>query len=168
MSSQQENTALQNGAIHSTDSNKDMYLSFHIGDERYALPISYVIEIIGVQTITEIPNQPLHIKGVINLRGKIIPVVDVRHRFGMEPKAYGDRTCIIVVDLQEVSIGMIVDEVAEVIDIPEDTVSSPPKTNKGSKSKFIRGITKREGVVTIIVNVAKLLARDHQVVEEVE
>ena len=82
------------------DTQKDKYLTFSIGNEDYGIEIKYVTEIIGIQVITEIPELPNYVKGIINLRGKIIPVMDVRLRFKKEPLAYNDRTCVIVVDIR--------------------------------------------------------------------
>ena len=120
------------------DTQKDKYLSFKIGNEEYAIEIKYVIEIIGIQKITSVPNIKKFIKGIINLRGNIIPVIDVRMRFKMDTIDYDDRTCIVVIDADNVSIGLIVDEVLEVLNIDESRISPPPQTNKGAQSKIGR------------------------------
>jgi purine-binding chemotaxis protein CheW len=100
------------------DTLKGKFLTFFVGREEYAIEIKYVTEIIGgIQTITEVPEVPDYIRGIINLRGKIIPVMDVNMRFKKEPKPYGDRTCITVIDIDELSVGLIVDDVAEVLSI---------------------------------------------------
>lgn len=93
------------------DTLKGRYLIFTLDKETYGVEIKYVTEIIGIQTITEIPELPEYVKGIINLRGKIIPVMDVRLRFKKEPKEYNDRTCIIVLDIRDLTIGLIVDRV---------------------------------------------------------
>ena len=91
--------------IEEEDTQKDKYLTFHLAGEDYGIEIRYVIEIIGIQKITEVPDMPAFIRGVINLRGKVIPVMDVRARFNIEDRAYDDRTCIIVVNLDETEVG---------------------------------------------------------------
>lgn len=108
------------------DTLKGKFLTFFVGREEYAIEIKYVTEIIGgIQTITEVPEVPDYIRGIINLRGKIIPVMDVNMRFKKEPKPYGDRTCITVIDIDELSVGLIVDDVAEVLSIPEENIDDP-------------------------------------------
>jgi purine-binding chemotaxis protein CheW len=140
------------------DTQKDRYLTFRLAEEEYAVEIRFVTEIIGIQRITEVPDVDAFIKGVINLRGKIIPVIDVRLRFHLEPKVYGDRTCIIVVDMNGTSVGLIVDEVSEVLLIPEANVSEPPKTTKGSQSRYIQGIGRVGENVKIILHINRLLS----------
>lgn len=142
------------------DTQKDKYLTFKIAKEDYGIEIRYVLEIIGMQKITEVPDMPNYIKGVINLRGKIIPVIDVRLRFHLPEKAYGDRTCIIVVDINGKVVGLIVDEVSEVLMIPSENLEEAPSTTKGSKSRYIKGIGKVGELVKIILDVEKLLLKE--------
>ncbi|MGB3366951.1 MAG: chemotaxis protein CheW, partial [Acidaminobacteraceae bacterium] len=111
------------------DTQRGKYLTFSIGKENYGLEIKYVIDIIGIQSITEIPDQPYYIKGVINLRGKIIPTMDIRMRFNKDYREYDDRTCIIVVEISDLSVGIIVDRVLEVIEIENENISLAPKFN---------------------------------------
>jgi purine-binding chemotaxis protein CheW len=141
------------------DTQKDRYLTFSLGKEAYGIEIKYVTEIIGIQTITEIPELPEYVKGIINLRGKIIPVVDVRLRFKKEPREYNDRTCMIVVDNHEISIGLIVDSVSEVISISDGEIVSPPEFNK-SANKYIKGIGKAGNEVKLILDCNKLLTEE--------
>lgn len=138
------------------DTQKGKFLTFSLGNESYGIEILYVTEIVGIQPITEVPELPGYIKGIINLRGKIIPVMDVRLRFKKLPMDYNDRTCIVVVDIQDISIGMIVDTVAEVLSIPEQEIVPPPDINKGSK-KYIKGIGKTGSEVILILDCEKLL-----------
>lgn len=145
------------------DTQKDRFLSFRIDKEDYAIEIKHVIEIIGIQRITKVPNIKDFIKGIINLRGNIIPVVDVRTRFKLHPIPYNDRTCIVVVKLINTAIGLIVDEVQEVVNMPEDKIAPPPQTNKGTHSRYISGIGKVGKVVKIILNINRLLYDDDQV-----
>jgi len=139
----------------------DRYLSFLLGEQTYALPIEYVMEIIGIQKITHVPNIKKFLKGIINLRGIIVPIIDVRLRFGMSGTEYTERTCIIVVKYDDIDIGLIVDEVSEVIDIPKSLTSPPPNTYKGSESKFIESIGKLGEDLKIILDLNKLLYADY-------
>lgn len=150
------------------DTLKDRYLAFIIDNEDYAIEITDIIEIIGIQKITFVPNIKPYIKGIINLRGNIIPVVDVRKRFEIGTVEYDEKTCIIVVNIKNTSIGLIVDEVLEVIDIPEENISPSPKTNKGTQSKFIKGIGRYANTVKIILNTNILLYDDIEKNEEDE
>jgi purine-binding chemotaxis protein CheW len=128
-----------------------------LGDQIYAIAIKYVREIIGIQNVTEVPNIKKFIKGIINLRGIIIPVVAVRLRFKMPEIEYDDRTCIVVIQVDNIEIGLIVDEVIEVLNIPEDKISPSPTTNKGTQSQYIKGIGKVGKQIKIVLNVYKLL-----------
>lgn len=141
------------------DTQKSKYLTFNIGSETYAIEIRYVTEIIGIQPITEVPEVPEYIKGIINLRGKIIPVMDVRLRFKKPFLEYAERTCVIVIDVEEISIGLIVDSVAEVITIPDSDVVMPPEVSKGS-SRFIKGIGKTGKEVKLILDCNTLLTEN--------
>jgi len=142
------------------DTLKNRYLTFSIGQEVYGIEIRYVIEIVGIQKITAIPELPQYVKGIINLRGKIIPVMDVRLRFKKEPKDYNDRTCVIVIDVKGTSIGLIVDTVSEVISIPEQDIVEPPQMNKGVSNKYIKKIGKVGNDVKLLIDCEKLLTED--------
>lgn len=144
------------------DTQKDKYLIFSIGNEYYGIDIKYVIEIIGMEPITEVPELPSYIKGVINLRGKIIPVMDVRLKFKKQSKEYDDRTCIIVVDIENISIGLIIDRVLEVVNIEENNISLPPKinSNRDNSNKYIKGIGKIQNEVRLLIDCNKLLEED--------
>ena len=139
------------------DTQKDKYLTFHLAGEDYGMEIRYVNEIIGIQNITEVPDMPEFIRGVINLRGKVIPIMDVRARFGLEFREYDDRTCIIVVNVDSAEVGLVVDEVSEVADIPESQVEPPPKTSKNTETSYIQGMGKINDNVKILLDVHKLL-----------
>jgi purine-binding chemotaxis protein CheW len=139
------------------DTQKDKYLTFRIGKESYGIEIRHVTEIGVMQEITEVPDMPDCITGVINLRGNVISVMNVRSRFGLESKEYDERTCIIVVDINNLSVGLIVDTVNEVLSIPEDQIDPPPKTHSGIKSSYIQGMGKVEGQVKILLDVEKIL-----------
>jgi purine-binding chemotaxis protein CheW len=143
--------------IENEDTQKDKYLTFHLAGEDYGIEIRYVIEIIGIQSITDVPDMPSFIRGVINLRGKVIPVMDVRARFNLEDREYDDRTCIIVVNIEGTEVGLVVDEVSEVAGIPESNVEPPPKTNKNNENSYIQGMGKINNDVKILLDVHKLL-----------
>jgi purine-binding chemotaxis protein CheW len=142
------------------DTQKDRFLSFRIGKEDYAIEIRFVTEIIVMHPITEVPDTPPFIKGVINLRGKVIPVMDVRERFNLEKREYDNRTCIVVVDVDEITVGLIVDTVNEVIDIPESNIDSPPATHSGIESNYISGMGKVGDKVKILLDVKNVLILD--------
>lgn len=151
-----ENTLLYN-EVSTVDTQKDKYLTFHLAGEDYAIEIKHVTEIVGMQDITEVPDLADYIRGVINLRGKVIPVIDVRLRFIMKSKEYDSRTCIIIINLQGTSVGLIVDEVSEVINIPSDQIDDPPKTMRGTKSRFIQGFGKVGNKVKMVLNIDRFL-----------
>lgn len=142
------------------DTLEGKFLTFSIGSEEYGIPIRYVIEIIGIQDITELPQSPIYVKGVINLRGKVIPVIDVRLRFAMNEREYDERTCIVVVSIEETVVGLIVDQVSEVMEIPDSEIEPPPSMNRDESSRYIEGLGKTENKVKILLNVQKLLFRE--------
>lgn len=142
------------------DTQYGRYLTFNVADEIYGIEIEYVTEIIGVQPITRIPEVAKYIKGVINLRGKIIPVIDVRLKFRRKEAEYDDRTCIIVVDTEEINVGLIVDRVADVKTINDENITPPPNGKRGVRDKYIHGIGKIEGEVTLLLDCKKLLEEE--------
>jgi len=119
----------------------------------------YVTEIVGIQAITEVPELPDFVKGIINLRWKIIPVMDARLKFKKVPKEYNDRTCIIVVDVLGLSIGIIVDLVSEVINIADENIVPPPNLNSSGR-KYIKNVGKSGDLVILILDCEKLLSDD--------
>jgi len=137
------------------DAQHGRFLTFAIGKEVFGIEIRYVTEIIGMQPITMLPEVPDYIRGIINLRGKIIPVVDVRSKFKKEPVEYDDRTCIIVVDIKDICAGLIVDHVAEVITIDDENITPPPDNRTGIQNKFISGIGKVENDVKLLLDCEK-------------
>ncbi len=139
------------------DTQKDRFLSFRISKEDYGIEIKYVTEIIVMQKITEVPNTLPFIKGVINLRGKVIPVMDIRERFNLDLREYDDRTCVVVVDVSDTAVGLIVDTVNEVIDIPDDKIDPPPSTYSGIQSSYISGMGKVGKKVKILLDVESIL-----------
>ena len=137
----------------------DRFLTFQLDNEVYGIEIRYVTEIIGIQSITELPELPDYIRGIINIRGKIIPVMDVRLRFKKSFKEYNDRTCVIIVNINEVSIGLIVDSVSEVVSIPKTEIVAPPEIGKEG-NKFIKGVGKSGEDIKLLLDCEKLL--NHQ------
>ena len=141
----------------SEDTQKGKFLTFSVGREAYGIEIKFVTEIIGIQDITEVPELPDYVRGIINLRGKIIPVIDVRLRFKKQPKEYNDRTCIVVIDIKEISVGLIVDNVAEVINIDDSNIVPPPDMKTGFHNRYVRGIGKVGNEVKLLLDCDKLL-----------
>jgi len=142
------------------DTQKDKYLTFVIENESYGIEIKHVTEIIGIQNVTEVPDLPDFIRGIINLRGQIIPVMDVRTRFKKEFMDYNDRTCIIVIDIEEISIGLIVDTVSEVLNISEENVVLQHNYKTGFSNRYVKAIGKVEDNVKLILDCKKLLKED--------
>lgn len=140
------------------DAQKGKYMTFKSGQEYFGLEIQYVEQIIQFQTITAIPETEDYIKGLINLRGKVIPVVDVRLRFKQEPFEYNDRTCIMVINVKGVTVGLIVEQIAEVVEIKEENILPPPSIGRGSvQNKYVYGIGKVGDTVKLLLDPDKLL-----------
>jgi purine-binding chemotaxis protein CheW len=140
------------------------YLSFVLNDEEYCIEILKIKEIMGMTMITPIPQTPQFIKGVINLRGQIIPIIDLRLKFEMDYKDYADRTCIVVVELdydgQLTLMGVVVDSIQEVINIPKEKISEVPYINAKIKSEYIQGIAETGDRIKIILDITKVLSQD--------
>ena len=136
------------------------YLTFGLAEEEYGLEILKVREIFGMVNITAIPQTPEHVKGVINLRGKVIPVVDIRLKFCMTEKDYDDATCIIVVDVTGVEVGIIVDRVSEVLEISGEDIDDPPSFGTNVETDFILGMGKSDKRVTILLDITRVLGNE--------
>lgn len=141
------------------DTQRGKFLTFTLGKEVFGIEIRYVTEIIGIQPITEVPEVPDYVKGIINLRGQIITVIDVRVKFRKQAVEYNDRTCIIVIDIQNVSVGLIVDNVSEVISISDENIVPPPDYKTGFQNRYIKGIGKAENDVILLLDCNKLLTK---------
>ncbi len=139
------------------DNIEEMYLTFEVGDEEYGVGIINVTEIVRLQKIIEVPDVPRYVRGVINLRGKVIPVIDVRKRFSLPEIDYTNRTTIIVLEVDDVPTGLIVDKVNEVIEIPQDSVDAPPRKHKGDEG-VIQGMGKHGDRVCILLDIDQLLS----------
>jgi purine-binding chemotaxis protein CheW len=140
------------------DTQKGRYLTFTLEDNVYGLQIRFVTEIIGIQTATKVPETPDYVKGIINLRGRIIPLIDVRLKFGKEEIEYNERTCIIVIDVESVAVGLIVDKVDDVLTLDDSQIAAPPRSGSvGFENRYIEGIGKVEDIVILLLDAAKLL-----------
>lgn len=155
-----ENEQIDENIDFEEDTTKDKYLTFEIDNEEYGIDISHVIEIITVSAITWVPETPDFLKGVINLRGSIIPVIDARLRFKKPEKEYDSLTCIIVIEYENYKVGVIVDTVNEVMHIPEESISIPPSAKLKYQNKFIKSIGKIGKEVQLLLDVDKFLFLD--------
>lgn len=133
------------------------YLTFFIGEQRYGLPISLVMEIIGMQTVAEVPEFPVYAKGIINLRGLIVPLIDVNMRIGYAEREYTEKTCVIVVDVQGVEIGLIVDEVDEVLDICDKDINPPPQGAADEADQYVSGIAVLPDKLILLMSCEKII-----------
>ncbi|MCL1884561.1 MAG: chemotaxis protein CheW [Defluviitaleaceae bacterium] len=142
------------------DTIKDQYLTFAIEDEDYGVEIAFVKEIIKMQSITKVPEMPGFVEGIINLRGDLIGVLDVRKRFGKVSKEHDEETCIIVIFYGDYTLGMIVDAVQETAIITEDNISPPPSAKLSYANQFVRNIGKVGEEVKLLLDVERFLAQD--------
>ena len=140
------------------DTQKGKFLIFPLGREAYAIEIKCITEIIGMQPITQVPELPGYVKGIINLRSKIIPVMDVRLRFRMPPAEYNDRTCIIVIEVEDLSVGLIVDNVSEVLSVADQDIVPPPEMKKDAENRYVKAIIKSDDAVKLILDCERLLS----------
>lgn len=142
------------------------YLTFFLEGEEYGIEILKVHEIIGLMPITRIPRTAEHVMGVVNLRGKVIPVVDLRLRFGMPAIEATDLTCIVVVQARGLRFGLVVDRVSEVVDLRGEEVEDPPAFNADIRTDFIRGMGKSGERVKILLDIDRVLSAED--VEELD
>lgn len=145
--------------LDNSDTQKGKYMTFKSGHEYFGLEIQYVQQIIQYQTVTMIPETEDYIKGLINLRGRIIPVVDVRLRFKQGQCEYNDKTCILVINVKSTTVGLIVEQIAEVVEIKENNILPPPSIGRGDKghNKYVYGIGKVGNTVKLLLDPEKLL-----------
>jgi len=140
------------------------YLTFTLANEEYGIGILKIKEIIGMILITTIPQAPEYVKGVVNLRGKVIPVIDLRLKFGMQAIEYNERTCIIVLEIgdqnNEVMIGIVVDSVSEVLNIKGEDIEEAPHFGSTLDTEYILGMAKSENSVKILLNIDSILKTD--------
>ena len=159
-----ESEQIMDQAVKAMTEKEGKYLTFSLADEEYGIGILKIKEIIGMLPITSVPQTPEFVKGVINLRGKVIPVMDLRLRFGMESIDYTERTCIIVVEIvvesKIVKIGIVVDSVSEVLNIKGEEIEETPSFGTKLNTDYIFGMAKMEGGVKILLNIELILNTD--------
>jgi purine-binding chemotaxis protein CheW len=136
------------------------FLTFVLGNEEYGIEILRVREIIGIMEITPVPQTPDYVKGVINLRGKVIPVIDQRIKFSMPEVEQTQETCVIVVEVKESLIGILVDNVSEVLDIGREEIEATPQFGKEIDTQFIMGLGKTKGKLIILLDIEKVLSTE--------
>jgi purine-binding chemotaxis protein CheW len=155
-------TAVIEPAAAKSDSRAGKYLTFGLGREEFAIQVMRVREIMGVQEITAVPQMPQYVKGVINLRGKVIPVVDLRLKFGMSAQEYTQRTCIIVVQIDhedtKLLTGVVVDEVSEVLTLQSADIEDTPDFGRGVATPYLLGMAKVKGKVKILLDINKVMS----------
>jgi purine-binding chemotaxis protein CheW len=134
------------------------FLTFFLAGEEYGIAILKVHEIIGMMSITSVPRTPVFIRGVINLRGKVIPIIDLRSKFGMPAQDQTSETCIIVVHVQGIEIGIVVDRVSEVLNISSDDIEEAPSFGAGVSTDYILGIGKSQSKVKILLDIDRVLS----------
>jgi purine-binding chemotaxis protein CheW len=154
-------TGVMNQAVAVMTDLAGKYLTFALGDEEYGVPVLKVREIIKMMDITQVPQVPKHVKGVINLRGKVIPVVDLRLKFSFPEQAYTERTCIIVVEValaaSNIMMGIVVDAVSEVLNISSEEIEQTPEFGERVTTDYMRGVAKVKGKVKILLDLDRVL-----------
>ena len=142
------------------DTMKDMFFIFEIDDEDYGVEVANVKEIISMQNITRVPQMPSFIEGITNLRGDLIGVLDVRKRFGKPPKEYDEQTCIVVIEFNQYTLGLIVDGVKATQTIESENVSPPPNAKLNNYNQFIRNIGKVGNSVKLLLDLERFLSQE--------
>ena len=157
-------TDIMDQAVKVMEEREGKYLTFSLADEEYGIGILKIKEIIGMMPITSVPQTPEFVKGVINLRGKVIPVIELRLRFGMGKIDYTERTCIIVVEIDSqagtVLIGIVVDSVSEVLNVKGDDIADTPTFGAKLNTEYILGMAKMEGGVKILLDIDQVLSAE--------
>ncbi|MHB8910302.1 MAG: chemotaxis protein CheW [Syntrophales bacterium] len=162
-----DETKMMDQAVKAMANREGKYLTFTLAGEEYGIGILKVKEIIGIMAITTVPQTPSYMKGVINLRGKVIPIVDLRLKFDMEAIDYTEKTCIIVVEVasggQQVMIGILVDSVSEVLNIKGGDIEDTPNFGSHLNTDYILGMAKTGGKVKILLDIDRVLSSDEKV-----
>jgi purine-binding chemotaxis protein CheW len=143
--------------VETEDTQHGKFLTFMIGDEIYGIEITAVIEIVNIQPITFVPHVPDFVKGIINLRGKVVPVVDMRLKFKKPARDYDERTCIIILEIHEIMIGVIIDRVSDVLYIADDQISDMPLLKAAERSAFVRNIANVGDKAVLILDSEKIV-----------
>jgi purine-binding chemotaxis protein CheW len=145
-----------------TDARSGKYLTFQLANEEFGIRVLKVREIMGLQEITAVPQTPMHIKGVINLRGKVVPVIDLRLKFGLDAAEYTQRTCIIVTQVQgesgPIPMGIVVDGVSEVLNLTAQEIEDTPDFGEAITGQYLLGMAKVKGKVKILLDIDKVLS----------
>ncbi|MCI8443483.1 MAG: purine-binding chemotaxis protein CheW [Provencibacterium sp.] len=136
------------------------FLTFYIGDAIYGIELLHVIEIIQVVAITPVPNVPAYISGIINLRGKIVPVINVRTKFSQPEKEFDDKTCIIVIEIEGMHVGLIVDSVSDVANIENDQLAEPPEFNASASNHYLHSIANVGGRMILNIDCDRFFQSD--------
>lgn len=136
------------------------FLTFYVGDAVYGIELMHVIEIIQVVSITPVPNVPAYISGIINLRGKIVPVINVRTKFGQQEKEFDDKTCIIVIEIEGMHVGLIVDSVSDVANIEGDQLAEPPESNTSASNHYLQSIANVGGRMILNIDCGRFFQSD--------
>lgn len=151
------NTILNNESLDDLDGR---FLTFYIEDTVYGIELLHVIEIISIQLITKVPSVPGYIKGIINLRGKIVPVIDVRLKFNLMERPYDEKTCIIVVVIEDMQVGLIVDNVSEVVTIDKNELAKPPEFSNTITNKYLKSVAKVGERVILNIDIERFFHSD--------
>lgn len=153
-------------AEHPLEGKEGKYLTFTLANEEYGLEILKVREIIGMMDITSVPQTPHFVKGVVNLRGKVIPVLDMRLRFNLEPRPYDERTCIVVVEVRNhdssIQMGLVVDTVSEVVNVTLDDMEMTPSLGVDVDTNYILGMAKMKGSVKILLDIDRVVTESQR------
>jgi len=136
---------------------------FKLGEEEYGVDIMQVKEIIRPTTITKVPQMPPFVEGIISLRGEILPIIDLREKFGLPKAATTRSTRILVINLEDTTIGGIVDEVSEVLRLPNDSITPPPSVIKGSNAEYLKGVGQLSGRIIILLDMSKILSTNEMI-----
>ncbi len=139
---------------------EEKYLAFILGSEIYGIEILRVREIIGLMDVTTVPQTPEYMKGVLNLRGKVIPVIDLRLKFSMQEEEHTEETCVIVVEVNSMHVGVIVDSVSEVVDIGRGDIEETPNFGQGIDTDFIMGLGKVNEKIIILLDIERVLTSE--------
>ena len=148
---------------HEMEGDLNQLISFEVGNEEYGLDILGVKEVIRIREITRLPKAPSFVKGIINLRGDVIPIIDLRDKFGLENQEYTDMTRVIVVDVDEKLVGMVVDAASQVVRIPADQIEPPPPIVGGLSTEYIRGVGKLDERLVILLNIDRILTQEEKI-----
>lgn len=146
------------GAPTSADSDSDKYITFSLDDEEYGVEVLKVHEIIGYRQFTKVPNVPPFVKGALNLRGLVVPVVDLRLKLNMEPRQYDSVTVVLIMEVQQQIVGIVVDAVSEVVTLNNEDMQQTPDFTSGVQVDFIKGVGRKDGQLLIILDIDRVLS----------